>query len=232
MNARKYVYIFIIPFVLAFFSSLNKVSADSNLSDDYDGLFLLVTVISIIVALGVIIMWAYFIFKFREGTEVERKPLSHTTSRKLEMTWTLVAIGIIIVLMIVSYPVLFELDDSTDLTGPNGEVAEDIFVEAVPFSWFFTAGGTWDGENYIGGGNRTNFNVDLQVDTAYRFVFNSTTRLIHSFYVHELNMKMDVLPGIYNTFSIIIEDPGVYQILCAEYCGGGHSFMRGSITVV
>src|SRR3954453_9921943 len=40
---------------------------------------------------------------------------------------------------------------------------------------------------------------------------------------------MDVLPGRYTQLWFNATTPGRYQILCAEYCGAGHSIMRGEV---
>lgn len=49
--------------------------------------------------------------------------------------------------------------------------------------------------------------------------------VIHSFWVPELNGKMDLIPGQTNTFWIEAYEPGVYRGQCAEYCGTQHAKM-------
>src|SRR5256886_8437936 len=56
--------------------------------------------------------------------------------------------------------------------------------------------------------------------------------VIHSFYVPEFRIKQDVLPGRYTQTWFNATTPGRYQILCAEYCGAGHSIMRGEVIVL
>jgi len=50
--------------------------------------------------------------------------------------------------------------------------------------------------------------------------------VIHSFYVPEFRVKQDVIPGRYSQVWFQAVEPGRFQILCAEYCGAGHSIMR------
>src|SRR5262249_31321508 len=50
--------------------------------------------------------------------------------------------------------------------------------------------------------------------------------VIHSFYVPDFRVKQDVVPGRYTTAWFEANAPGAYEILCAEYCGQGHSTMR------
>jgi cytochrome c oxidase subunit 2 len=44
--------------------------------------------------------------------------------------------------------------------------------------------------------------------------------------------KMDVLPGRYTQFWFEATKPCTYRLFCAEYCGGEHSLMGGSIVVM
>jgi cytochrome c oxidase subunit 2 len=49
--------------------------------------------------------------------------------------------------------------------------------------------------------------------------------VIHSFWVPELNGKLDLVPGKVNTISLQADEPGEYWGLCAEYCGIQHAKM-------
>ena len=56
--------------------------------------------------------------------------------------------------------------------------------------------------------------------------------VIHSFYVPDFRIKQDVLPGRYTTLWFEVKEPGVHDILCAEYCGTNHSTMRGEVVAL
>lgn len=227
----KFIYTLITAVVIAF-SGMKLTSAQgSNLTAAYDKLFLIVTIVSFFVLAFVMVLFILFINKYRETNEAtERKPIPHATARKLELIWHLVAIFIIIGLMVVSYPFLFELDDLTTDQDPNATI---VIIEG-------TAG--WEWVFHIPSENVTNRAVTdsegvktttmfLKTDVKYQFIFWSSGPWIHSFYSPGLNFKMDVVPGSNNTISITILDPGTYEVLCTEYCGTGHSFMRGKIEV-
>jgi cytochrome c oxidase subunit 2 len=49
--------------------------------------------------------------------------------------------------------------------------------------------------------------------------------VIHSFWVPQLQGKMDAIPGRSNTTWIQADQPGEYRTLCAEYCGIQHAHM-------
>jgi cytochrome c oxidase subunit 2 len=56
--------------------------------------------------------------------------------------------------------------------------------------------------------------------------------VIHSFYVPELRVKQDALPGRYTQTWFNADRPGRYQIFCAEYCGLSHSGMLAELVVL
>lgn len=53
----------------------------------------------------------------------------------------------------------------------------------------------------------------------------STADVIHSFWVPQLNGKLDLIPGQSNTLSIQADEPGEYRGQCAEFCGRQHALM-------
>ena len=55
--------------------------------------------------------------------------------------------------------------------------------------------------------------------------------VVHDFYVPEFRAKMDLVPGQISYFWIVPTKAGSFEILCAELCGVGHAFMRGSVVV-
>lgn len=49
--------------------------------------------------------------------------------------------------------------------------------------------------------------------------------VIHSFWIPRLGGKIDAIPGRVNTIRLLADEPGVYQGVCAEFCGTGHAAM-------
>ena len=99
--------------------------------------------------------------------------------------------------------------------------ALDVYVMGKKWMWKFAYP---DGPNSI--------NV-LRVPAGRPVRLLMTSRdVIHSFYVPEFRIKKDVLPGRYTQTWFNAVEPGRYQILCAEYCGAGHSIMRGEVIVL
>jgi len=54
----------------------------------------------------------------------------------------------------------------------------------------------------------------------------------HSFFVRELRLKQDAVPGMEIHMHFTANDPGNYDLVCAELCGLGHYRMHTVLTVM
>src|SRR5204863_6404570 len=50
--------------------------------------------------------------------------------------------------------------------------------------------------------------------------------VIHSLWIPQLQRKIDLEPGTWNTTWIRADDPGEYRGVCAEFCGESHALMQ------
>jgi cytochrome c oxidase subunit II len=66
--------------------------------------------------------------------------------------------------------------------------------------------------------------IHIPVDTRVRLV-GRTSDVIHSFWVPELNRKIDLIPGQTNKTLLYADEPSVYRGQCAEFCGLQHAHM-------
>ena len=97
----------------------------------------------------------------------------------------------------------------------------NIYVMGKKWMWKFA---------YEGGPNAVN---TLRVPTGRPIRLLMTSRdVIHSFYVPELRVKQDLQPGRTTQMWFTPTRVGTYDIFCTEYCGTGHSTMRGQVQVM
>jgi cytochrome c oxidase subunit 2 len=54
----------------------------------------------------------------------------------------------------------------------------------------------------------------------------------HSFFVRELRLKQDAVPGMVIRIHFTAQQTGEYEILCAELCGLGHYKMHSTLSVL
>jgi cytochrome c oxidase subunit 2 len=59
-----------------------------------------------------------------------------------------------------------------------------------------------------------------------------TRDVIHNFFVRELRLKQDLVPGMEIPFHFTADKIGVYEIPCSELCGLGHFQMRSTLQVM
>ena len=56
--------------------------------------------------------------------------------------------------------------------------------------------------------------------------------VLHSFYVPAFRVKRDCVPGMETYVWFVAEEPGSYDLFCAEYCGVAHSAMITTVEAI
>jgi len=90
-------------------------------------------------------------------------------------------------------------------------------VKAIGHQWYWAF-------RYPGTKAVTADEMHIPVDTRVNLVA-TTADVIHSFWVPELNRKIDTLPGQQNRILLYANQADVYRGQCAEYCGLQHAHM-------
>ncbi len=103
---------------------------------------------------------------------------------------------------------------------PKGPAAQTIDVTAYNYGWEFCYedGSCSEGVLHIPAGRA----IDLDI---------TATDVIHSLWIPQLAGKMDAIPGQTNRLRIEADTPGIYEAVCAEYCGIGHADHRFVVEV-
>jgi len=192
----------------------------STFGPQIDWLFLLIFWIVVVTWIGVMVAMVVFLFKYRhrEG----RKAEYIEGNSRLEITWTVATTVILIGLAMLSKSTWAYVKEN----GPPGQVFYK--VTAKQFNWEITYPGP-DGN--FGAKEMTIENeMHVPVNKVVRMDLTSKD-VIHSFFVPNMRLKQDAVPG--RTIHVWFEatEPGTYPIPCAELCGFGHSGMQGTLTV-
>jgi len=154
-----------------------------------------------------------FAVKFRRRHHDEIGVAIHG-SLALELLWTVIPLGIVMVMFAWGAKVFFDL-----YRPPAG--AMEIFI--VGKQWMWKAQHA-DGQREIN-------ELHVPVGRPVKLVMGSED-VIHSYYIPEFRVKADVIPGRYNSLWFTATKPGRYHLFCAEYCGTRHSGMIGWVTVM
>lgn len=155
------------------------------------------------------------------------------THMGIEILWTVIPFLILVILAIPATKVLFLIHDTS-------RPAVNIKIVGYQWKWkyeyldynirFFSQLSTPLSE--INGTQKKDKWFLLEVDhplvlpihEKIRFYITSND-VIHSWWVPELGLKEDAIPGFINSIWATIEKPGIYRGQCAELCGTNHSFM-------
>jgi cytochrome c oxidase subunit II len=159
---------------------------------------------------GLIVLFA---IKYRRKNDDEVGYAIHG-SLALEMLWTIIPLGIVMVMFGWGAKVFFDL-----YRVPAG--AMEIFVVGKQWMWKIQHA---DGQREIN-------ELHVPVGRPVKLIMGSED-VIHSFYIPAFRVKADVIPGRYNTMWFEATKPGRYHLFCAEYCGTKHSGMIGSVVAM
>jgi cytochrome c oxidase subunit 2 len=186
-----------------------------------DFLFELIFWIVMIVWIAVSVTMIVFMVKYR--TRPGRKAEYIEGNSKLEVFWTTATAAIMIPLAFMSRSLWADIKEHA----PPGDVF--FAVQAKQFNWEIT---------YPGPDGKLGTKDDVTAENEMHVPVNKVVRIqltsvdvIHSFFVPNLRLKQDAVPGhdIPVWFEAI--ETGQYEIPCAELCGFGHSGMKGMLIV-
>ena len=105
-----------------------------------------------------------------------------------------------------------------------------IHIQAKQFAWDFTVPGP-DGKLGTEDDIATPAQLTVPVNKVIVFELEATD-VIHSFWVPNLRLKQDAVPGRKIKGWFQATKAGTYPIGCAELCGIGHGTMKGSLVVL
>jgi cytochrome c oxidase subunit 2 len=94
-------------------------------------------------------------------------------------------------------------------------------IRVIGHQWFWEV-------RYPGTPAVTANEIHIPTDTRVN-VQVTTDDVIHSFWVPQLNRKIDLIPGQTNHVLLDADKPGVYRGQCAEFCGLQHAHMAFAI---
>jgi cytochrome c oxidase subunit 2 len=131
----------------------------------------------------------------------------------------LVVVGMGVVFPLMVIVALFVVADWAIVSVTEAPAASStaMTVEAIGHQWY------WE-FRYPGTRAVTADELHIPVGTRVNLVA-TTADVIHSFWVPELNRKIDTIPGQQNRILLYANRAGVYRGECAEFCGLQHAHM-------
>lgn len=193
----------------------------STYGPDVDFLFYLIYYITGIALILVLAALLYFLIKYRHR-EGRRATYSHGNNT-LEIIWTIVPALVFIMIGFMSKSVWGHI------RGALPETDIRVRVTAKQFNWTMQYPGL---DGVLGTADDVKIENSLHVPTGKPIrVVLSSDDVIHSFFLPNVRLKQDAVPGRDIEVWFEVTKPGKYDIPCAELCGFGHGNMLGFLTV-
>ncbi|PCK09381.1 MAG: cytochrome c oxidase subunit II [Alteromonadaceae bacterium] len=216
----------------------NMTEGVTSISKDVYDLHMLIFYICCVI--GILVFGVMFVSMFLHRKSRGAVASQFHESLTLELLWTAVPA---IILIAMAFPATSTLKDMYDSDDPE----IDILVTGHQWKWRYDYQGTEVSffsnlstpsaqiDNEQEKGQHYLLEVDeplvIPTNTKVRFLVTAAD-VIHSWWVPDLAVKRDAIPGYTNAAWTYVEKEGVYRGQCAELCGKDHGFMPIEVHVV
>jgi len=218
-------------------------SGGSSNANDIDTLYKITLYIAIVIFLIVegTLIWSLLRFRHRRAAPDAAQIRGNTP---LEVGWTVAAALILVVLTVVTFVYLPDIENPPE-SGVNGLRASQTQFASIdqpnppgdrPYLRIQVTGQQYIWRyDYPGDRNLYSFyEMVVPVDTTVVLEVTASD-VIHSWWIPKLGGKVDGVPGHENEtwFKIPADQVGrVFKGQCAELCGSGHADMRAQVRAV
>ena len=245
ISMRLLVMLFFIVYAMVFPSlsfadglAYNMTEGVTSVSKEVYSLHMLI--FGICCVIGVLVFGVMFYSMFAHRKSRGAKASNFHESMTLELLWTFAPV---VILVLMAWPATATLKKIYD----TDDADIDILITGYQWKWkyeyigqdvsFFSLLSTPQeqihnkakkGENYL-------LEVDeplvIPVGKKVRFLVTASD-VIHSWWVPDLAVKRDAIPGYINEAWTRVDTPGIYRGQCAELCGKDHGFMPIEVHVL
>jgi len=177
-----------------------------------DRAFWYIFIVSALLLTGITLAMIFFVVRYRRSRHPN--PSDIRDNWKLEVLWTVIPTLIALSMFMVGWKSYTGMR-----TVPAGSI--QIQVLAQMFSWIFVYNNDKESENLLVVPENTPIKLNIE-----------SLDVIHSFYLPAFRVKADAVKNFPTYVWFRTQQPGEFDILCAEYCGLGHSTMLGKLKVI
>jgi len=176
-------------------------------------------------------------FRQRKGERADGPPNQGNTT--LELVWTVIPAIIVTILSLYAFVVWQQIE-----TVPAN--TQNVSVLGQRFAWTFGYEATTDDlppdvdmsrvpealQHTLTEGGAITFSSPQMHTWVNQTVYVTidTEDVNHAFWIPGMRLKQDALAGYTTDMHFTPIEAGVYRIVCAELCGGGHGNMAGIVT--
>jgi cytochrome c oxidase subunit 2 len=191
----------------------------SEAAEKVEGLWWLVFWLSVVAVLVVTAFLVQAVRRSRAAAPegVEGGPEGEDGIDKRPVLWGprfIVLAGLVVSGIVLAGTFFASLRALNALAGPPED--RDLTIEVIGRNW-------WWEVRYPNGAVTAN-EIHIPVGRTVEIKL-ATADVIHSFWVPQLNVKQDQVPGMDNRLMLRADEPGRYRGQCAEFCGLQHARM-------
>ena len=222
------------------YSTLNMTKSVSNIGQDMYDLHMLVLWICIVAGVLVFGVIIYSMINHRKSKGAQPAHFHENTT--IEVVWTTIPLVILVAIAVPATKTLLEYEDTTnsDLTiKATGwqwkweyDYIDDKVADSKGIHFFSSLSKDANEARQLGANKALPEHYLLDVDKRIVVPVGKKVRIlttaadvIHAWWVPELAIKRDAIPGFINESWFKAEKEGVYRGQCAELCGKDHGFM-------
>ncbi len=188
--------------------------AASTTANQVDMLFFFLLSVCGAVGLMVAILLIYFSVRYRRRAGDFSSPPPAVQAHWLEWTWTIAPMFVFAVMFLWGAAVYVRA-----YSAPEDSAL--VYVVAKQWMWKFQHP---EGQREIN-------TLHVPVGRPVKLLLTSED-VIHSFFVPDFRVHMDVLPTRYTSVWFEVTRPGSYHLFCSQYCGTAHANMRGRVVAL
>jgi cytochrome c oxidase subunit II len=213
---------------------LNLQTPETPIAARIFDLHTLILIICVIIFVGVFAVMFWAVFKHRKALGHKAAHFHENTT--VELIWTVVPFFILIGMAYPATRVVIDMKDTS---------AADLTIKATGYQWewgYDYLSGEGEGIAVVSrlstptaqiyGTEPKGANYLLEVDHPLVVPIGKKVRIlttaadvIHAWWVPQLGIKQDAIPGFIRDTWFRAEKPGTYRGQCAELCGKLHGFM-------
>jgi cytochrome c oxidase subunit II len=184
----------------------------SNFAGNVDALFFFILITSVFFSVLITLLIIFAAMRYKRKAPGEVGDAGHGNTA-LEIGWTL--IPLVLALGMFAWGAAIYTNYRT---APKDTL--DIYVIGKQWMWKLQQPN----------GRKEINELHIPVNRNIKLIMGSED-VIHNFYVPAFRVKMDVVPGRYNTMWFRPTKVGRYHFFCSQYCGTNHAVMGGWVTV-
>ncbi len=194
-----------------------------------DKLFMFIMYLTGVVFIVTSFLLFWFMWKYDADRNTEPVKYVHG-SHTLEIIWSIIPAATLLFIAIFQMDawadarMKYPTDKTTGLKKPPL-----LLVTGRQFEWRMQYAGE---DKIIGTPDDIHLVNDLRIPVNEEIVIQIQTQdVLHSFFLPNMRIKQDVVPGMKQHIWFEAKKIGTYDIVCAELCGWGHYKMRGRLIV-